>query len=83
MTYDQFADELKASGVSGREFARLLGLHPNTTSNYKNLGSVPNQWAAVAVLMRALSDAGLPFRDRLAKLDLKPNAPRGKSIGQS
>lgn len=82
MTYQDFIDELAAANISGREFARLLRLNENTIANYKQRGDVPSNLAAVAVLMRALAEHGIPYRERLEALDIKPNARRGKSIGE-
>lgn len=80
MTYQDFVDELAAANISGREFARLIKLNQNTIANYKRRGDVPSNLAVVAVLMRLLTEHGIPYRETLASLDIEPNARRGKSI---
>lgn len=80
MTYEDFVKELAAAGVSGREFARLLKLNPNTIANYKQRGDVPSNLAVIAVLIRRLAENNIPYREQIAALDIQPNASRGRSI---
>ncbi|MDB5870692.1 MAG: family transcriptional regulator [Ramlibacter sp.] len=80
MTYDAFVLELAGAGISGREFARLIKLNPNTVANYKKRGDVPSNLAVIAALARLLAEHNIDFRPRLEALDIKPNASRGKSI---
>lgn len=80
MTYQDFIDELAEAGISGREFARLLKLNPNTIANYKRRGDVPSNLAVAATLMRMLAEHNISYRERLEALDIEPNARRGKSI---
>lgn len=83
MTYDEFVEELGRANLSGREFARLLRLNPNTISNYKKTGTVPSNLVVVAVLLRMLEEHNIPYRQVLEGLDIEPNAPRGRPLGQS
>ncbi len=80
MTYKDFIDELAAANISGREFARLLKLNPNTIANYKQRGDIPSKLAVIAVLMRLLDEHNIPFRGRLETIAIEPNGARGKSI---
>jgi len=82
MEYDRFISELAAARLSGREFARLLRLNENIVSSYKRKGSVPNHFGALAVLMRLLEERGVSYRAELEALNLRPNAPRGRSFGR-
>ncbi len=66
--------------MSGREFARLLKLNPNTIPNYKAIGTVPSHLAVIAVLLRALVENGVDYRPVMAKVPIKRNAPRGRKI---
>lgn len=80
MTYEDFVDELARANISGREFARLLKLNPNTISGYKQRGDVPSSLAVAAALMGLLAKNGISYREKLGALDIHPNARRGKSI---
>lgn len=80
MTYEEFIVELRTAGISGRELARLLALNENTIANYKPGGQVPSNLAVIAVLIRVLEQNGIPYRDQIVSLQLKPNARRGRSI---
>lgn len=81
MTYDEFVAELGRTNLSGREFARLLRLNPNTIANYKKTGTVPSNLVVVAVLLRMLEEHNIPYKQVLEGLDIEPNAPRGRSLG--
>ncbi|MBX9725249.1 MAG: hypothetical protein K2X81_27845 [Candidatus Obscuribacterales bacterium] len=83
MTYDEFTLELAHTGLSGREFAKLLKLNPNTIANYKQSGKVPSHHAVILVLIRKLEEHGIEYRQRIETLDLTPNAKRGKSIAST
>ncbi|MES2188735.1 MAG: XRE family transcriptional regulator [Pseudomonadota bacterium] len=80
MTYQDFVDELAAVGISGRELGRLLRLNKNTIANYKSKGEVPSNLAVIVTLMRLLADNEIPYKEKLAGLDIQVNAARGKSI---
>lgn len=81
MKYEDFLLELKGAGLSGRAFARLLDLHPNTISNYKAAGEVPSHLGVIAALIRTMVEAGIDYGTTLARLPLKRKARRGTSIG--
>jgi hypothetical protein len=82
MTYREFVDQLAIARISGREFARLLNLNPNTIANYKSVGTVPNHLAVIAVLIRTLSENGIEYRQQVEALRLRPNARRGQSLAE-
>jgi hypothetical protein len=79
MKYEDFLQELRGAGLTGRAFARLLCLNENTISNYKIRGDVPSHLAVIAALMRQMREAGLDFQPTIARLPLARKAPRGKS----
>ncbi len=81
MQYDDFQAELKAAGISGRAFARLLKLNPNSIPNYKASGAVPSHLGVIAVLVRALAEAGLDYETPIARVAIEKKAARGKTIG--
>ncbi len=81
MRYAKFQQHLTAMGMSGREFARLMKLNPNTIPNYKAVGSVPSHLAVIAVLLRTLVEHDIDYRPVMASVPIRRNAPRGKKIG--
>jgi len=80
MTYDEFRAELKGAKLSLREFAALLKLNPNSLTNYKATGSVPDHIALIAVLIRELVRRGIEYRRAIKRVGVKPKAPRGRGI---
>ena len=45
MTYDDFIIELNKAGLTVRRFADLMEMQPNSISNYKKKGEVPDHLA--------------------------------------
>lgn len=81
MKYDAFTEELKAAGLSGRSFARMLKLNPNSIANYKSSGMVPSHLGVIAVLIRTLNDAGLDYEGAISRVPIERKAARGNSSG--
>jgi len=81
MTYEKFRAELIAAGLTLREFAELLKFNPNSVTNYKSLGEVPDHIAVIASLMHELVKRGGDFRPAIKRAHVRRKAPRGKSIG--
>ena len=52
MPYADFLEELRKAGLSVREFAELMGMNPNSISNYARKGDLPTHLALIAVLDR-------------------------------
>lgn len=69
MTYDEFQDNIAKAGLTGQEFADLMGMNPRSVYNFGKSGRVPRYVAVAATLMRALHECGMDFRDTLSKLD--------------
>lgn len=80
MKYEAFCDELRQAGLSGRAFARLLKLNPNSITNYKEKGEVPSHLAVIASLIRALYDAGIDYVSVIGRVPMEKKAPRGVAI---
>jgi hypothetical protein len=80
MKYDAFCEELRQAGLSGRAFARLLKLNPNSITNYKARGEVPSHLAVIASLIRALYDAGIDYVGIIARVPIEKKAARGVAI---
>lgn len=77
MSYSEFVDELLRAGLSVRAFAELIGMNPNSISNYARDGALPTHLALIAVLVAELSDQGVDYRHAMAKVELAPKKPRG------
>ena len=50
MPYEDFLEELRKARLSVREFAELIGMNPNSISNYARTGELPAHLALIAVL---------------------------------
>lgn len=62
MDYQEFRRQLGKAGLTGREFARLLEVHPNTITNYKATGRVPYHMALIAGLVADMAERRIDFR---------------------
>ena len=80
MTYEKFRAELIAAGLSLRAFADLLKLNPNSVTNYKALGEVPDHIAVIAALIHDLVKQGGNFRTAVKRAHVRRKAARGRSI---
>lgn len=65
MTYDEFRRHLGKAGLTARRFADLLGLNPNSVTNYAERGVVPRHFAALVVLMGEMAEHQLDFEESL------------------
>lgn len=74
MLYNEFRRQLGKAGLSIREFACLLQLSPNSVSNHKIKGFVPNHMAIIAVLLGELADHRVDYRKKLAGIELEERA---------
>jgi hypothetical protein len=80
MKYDDFTSLLSQTTLSGREFAKLLKLNPNTIANYKRRGTVPAHLAVIALLILSLEASSIPYKEKIEGLELEPKAARGRAI---
>jgi transcriptional regulator with XRE-family HTH domain len=78
MSYAEFLMELARAGLSVRAFAELLGMNPNSVSNYARAEELPTHLALIAVLVAELSVQGLDYRAAIAKVECTPKKPRGR-----
>lgn len=77
MPYGEFILELERAGLSIRAFAELIGMNPNSISNYSRGGELPAHLALIAVLMAELKVRGGDVRQVVGKVELAPKKPRG------
>ncbi|WP_447952381.1 XRE family transcriptional regulator [Sphingopyxis chilensis] len=76
MNYEQFVDELAGAGLSVRAFADLVGMNPNSITNYAHK-EVPSHLAIIAVLLAEMSNQRIDFRKALQKVEPVAKKPRG------
>jgi hypothetical protein len=77
VTYGQFLSELGKAGLKVHAFAALIGMNPNSVSNYARGGEVPRHLALIAVLLAEMTTQGVPFRNAMARVEVTPMKPRG------
>lgn len=77
MSYSDFINELMRAGLTVRGFADLVGMNPNSISNYARHGELPAHLALIAVLVAEMAVQGLDFRRVIAKVAPMPKKPRG------
>lgn len=61
MPYEEFQRLIGKSGLSIKEFALLLDMHPNSVTNYKKIGKVPMQIAVIVSLISMMKEDGVDF----------------------
>ena len=77
MSYTDFLVELTKAGLTVRAFAELIGMNPNSITNYARSQSVPTHLALIAILIAELSVQGLDYQSAIAKVGIAPKKPRG------
>ena len=77
MSYADFLTELMRAGLTVRGFADLVGMNPNSITNYARQGELPVHLALIAALVAELAVQGLDYRQAMAKVALAPKKPRG------
>lgn len=79
MTYDDFIAELNKAGLSVRRFAELMRMQPNSISNNKMKGEVPDHLAVISSLLAELSAHGIDYEAIFARLEPSRKKSRGAS----
>lgn len=77
MTYEAFVAELSRTGLTIREFAEMIGMRPNSITNNRKRGEVPDHLAVIAALLSELRLVGVPVEPVIARLGLSKKRPRG------
>lgn len=77
MSYAQFLRELARAGLTVRAFADLVGMNPNSVSNYAGASELPAHLAIIVVLLAEMSTQGLDFRQPIARIEVTLKKPRG------
>ena len=79
MLYADFLDAIGRAGLSVRAFAELIGMNPNSISNYARAGELPTHLGLIAVLIAGMNDLGGDYRRIMSKVELAPKKPRGSA----
>ena len=77
MPYVDFLEELRKAGLSVREFAELMGMNPNSISNYARKGDLPTHLALIAVLVVGISEMGGDYKRIMSRVERVRKMPRG------
>lgn len=77
MTYSDFICELKKANLSVRAFADLIGMNPNSISNYARSGEIPTHLAVIIVLIAEMNKQAIDYKKIICGLKLSPKKPRG------
>lgn len=80
MTYGDFIAELDRASLSIRAFATLVGMRPNSISNYASSGEVPGHLALIAALLSELKSHRIPFEAAIARAGPITKRPRGRGV---
>ncbi len=81
MLYADFLVELERARLTVRGFAQLIGMNPNSITNYAGRGEVPQHIAIIAVLVSEMTARGVGYVDAIAKV-APGRQPRGRPRGQ-
>ena len=76
MPYADFLAEVERAGMTVRGFAELIGMNPNSITNYAKRGDLPQHIALVIVLVAEMAAHGIDYRTIIAKV-APTRQPRG------
>ncbi len=79
MIYGDFIAELDRASLSVRAFADLVGMRPNSISNYASSGEVPGHLSLIAALLSELKNHGIPFEAAITRAGPIAKRPRGRA----
>ena len=79
VTYDDFITELNKAGLTVRRFADLMRMQPNSISNNKKKGEIPDHLAVIASLLAEMSTHAIDFEPIFTRLEPSRKKPRGAS----
>lgn len=77
MTYDEFQSELERADLSVRAFAELVGMRPNSITNYAKVEAVPSHLAIIVTLVAELANRAVDYQEMIDRLEIAPKRPRG------
>lgn len=82
MTYEKLKGRLREIGLSVKEFASLIGTHPNSITNYAKGNRVPTHIAIISSLMLEMHKHKVDYLPVFLILNPKKKKARGQSINR-
>lgn len=79
VTYADFVAELDKAALTIRAFAGLVGMQPNSISNYASHGEVPTHLALIAALLAELKQHGISSDGAIARVGPLVKRTRGRA----
>jgi hypothetical protein len=79
VTYTDFIAELDKAALTIRAFAGLVGMRPNSISNYASHGEVPTHLGLIAALLAELKKHEIPNEAALARAVPLAKRSRGRA----
>ncbi|MCT8249146.1 XRE family transcriptional regulator [Proteus vulgaris] len=67
MEYDELKRQIGKAGLTNKAFAELIGINPNSVTNFKVRGVVPSHIAVIATLMAEMKERGIDFEEIIKK----------------
>jgi transcriptional regulator with XRE-family HTH domain len=58
MPYSEFQRLIGKAGLTIKEFAELLGMNPNSITNYHKVGVIPSH---IAIIISSMKENGIDF----------------------
>lgn len=77
MNYDEFQLNIRKSGLTNCEFAKLFRMNNISLSNYAKKGNVPSHLAAISTLLRVMAENDVDFREPIMQIEIPHKKPRG------
>lgn len=66
MNYEELKRQIGKAGLTNKAFAELIGINPNSVTNFKKNG-VPSNIAIIAVLIAEMKEHRIDFEDIVKK----------------
>ena len=66
MEYNELKRQIGKAGLTNKSFAELIGINPNSVTNFKKSG-VPSNIAIIALLMAELKEHRIDFEEAIKK----------------
>lgn len=66
MDYDELKRQIGKAGLTNKAFAELIGINPNSVTNFKKNG-IPSNIAIIAVLMAELKEHRINFEEAIKR----------------
>ncbi|QXA07328.1 helix-turn-helix domain-containing protein [Acinetobacter pittii] len=68
MPYSEFQRLVGKAGLTIKDFAELLGMNPNSITNYHKVGAIPSHIAIIISLISTMKDQGIDFSQVFERL---------------